>query len=105
MRVRRGGQINPSKSKLKQAKKLGFPWIPLAESGLFNGLQRIQIKKSFPRDVQTFRNSFSARPRRTRRGAGEQKHFSMTSAHSKGNVAWIFCGRRLNSPRRALSGA
>jgi hypothetical protein len=45
MRVRRGGQINPSKSKLKQAKKLAFPWIPLAESGLFNGLQRIQNKK------------------------------------------------------------
>jgi hypothetical protein len=27
-----------------QVKLLGFPWIPLAESGLFNGLQRIQIK-------------------------------------------------------------
>jgi hypothetical protein len=26
---------------------LGFPWIPLAESGLFNGLQRIQVKKFF----------------------------------------------------------
>jgi hypothetical protein len=26
---------------------LGFPWIRLAESGLFNGLERIQIKKSF----------------------------------------------------------
>jgi hypothetical protein len=46
-RVRVGGQINPSKSKLKQAKKLAFPWISLADSGLFNGLQRIQIKKSF----------------------------------------------------------
>jgi hypothetical protein len=41
-------QINPRKSKEIQIKKLGFPWIPLAESGLFNGLQRIQIKKSFP---------------------------------------------------------
>ena len=26
---------------------LGFLWIPLAESGLFNGLQRIQIKNFF----------------------------------------------------------
>ena len=26
---------------------LGFPWIPLAESGLFNGLHRIQAKNSF----------------------------------------------------------
>src|SRR5271169_4345848 len=41
-------QINASKTKEMQAKKLAFPWIPLAESGLFNGLQRIQIKKSFP---------------------------------------------------------
>jgi hypothetical protein len=31
-----------------QIKTLGFLWISLAESGLFNGLQRIQIKKSFP---------------------------------------------------------
>ena len=44
---RAGGQINAkSKSKEIQAKKLAFPWIPLVESGLFNGLQRIQIKKS-----------------------------------------------------------
>jgi hypothetical protein len=40
-------QINPSKSNEIQTKKLGFPWIPLADSGLFNGLQRIQIK-NFP---------------------------------------------------------
>jgi hypothetical protein len=32
-------QMNPGKS-------LAFSWIPLAEMGLFNGLQRIQIKKS-----------------------------------------------------------
>jgi hypothetical protein len=37
-------QINPRKTK---EKRLGFPWIPLAESGLFNALQRFQIKK-FP---------------------------------------------------------
>jgi hypothetical protein len=28
-------------------KSLGFPWIPLVESGFFNGLQGIQIKPSF----------------------------------------------------------
>ena len=41
-------QRNPKKSKEIQAKKLGFPWISLAELSLFNVLQRIQIKKSFP---------------------------------------------------------
>jgi hypothetical protein len=46
-----------------QGKKLGFPWIPLADSGLFNGLWRIQIKKipplSFDHPVMLFRLSFS----------------------------------------------
>jgi hypothetical protein len=46
VRLRR--QINPKESKEIQEKTLGFPWIPLAESGLINGLRRIQIKKSFP---------------------------------------------------------
>jgi hypothetical protein len=41
-------QVNPRKTKQNQGKMLGFPWIPLAESGLFKGLQRIQIKKSSP---------------------------------------------------------
>ena len=41
-------QINPSKPKEIQGKRLGFPWIPLADLGLFNGLRRIQIKKFFP---------------------------------------------------------
>src|ERR1700689_2023370 len=40
-------QINANKTKLIQAKKLAFPWIPLAELGLFNALRRIQIKKSY----------------------------------------------------------
>jgi hypothetical protein len=40
-----GRQINPRQSKEIQTKKLGFPWIPLAELGLFNGLRRFQIKK------------------------------------------------------------
>jgi hypothetical protein len=33
-----------AKTKQIQIKLLVFPWIPLADSGLFNGLQRIQIK-------------------------------------------------------------
>jgi hypothetical protein len=37
-------QINPRKTKQNQGKKLGFPWIPLANSGLFNALRGIQIK-------------------------------------------------------------
>jgi hypothetical protein len=38
-------QINPRKTKGIQGNSLGFPWIPLAESGLFNALRGIQIKK------------------------------------------------------------
>jgi hypothetical protein len=34
-----------NESKENQGKSLAFPWIPLAESGLFNALERIQIKK------------------------------------------------------------
>src|ERR1700729_4490333 len=41
-------QINPRKTKQNQGKKLGFPWIPLADSGLFNALRGIQVKKSYP---------------------------------------------------------
>ena len=37
--------VRPSYVYRDQGKRLGFPWIPLAESGLFNGLRRIQIKK------------------------------------------------------------
>jgi hypothetical protein len=39
------GEFPANESKENQGNLLGFPWIPLAESGLFNGLQRIQIKK------------------------------------------------------------
>jgi hypothetical protein len=39
-------QINARKSKRIQAKQLAFPWFSLAESGLFNGLWRIQAKIS-----------------------------------------------------------
>jgi hypothetical protein len=40
-------QTNAKKTKEIQAKKLAFPWISLAELGLFNALRRIQIKKSY----------------------------------------------------------
>jgi hypothetical protein len=43
-----GPDSPPKETKEIQRKKLGFPWIPLAESGLINGLRRIQVKKSFP---------------------------------------------------------
>jgi hypothetical protein len=36
------------KSKENQEKKLVFPWIPLAESGFFNGLQRKKLKNLLP---------------------------------------------------------
>jgi hypothetical protein len=39
-------QGNARKSKEIQAKKLAFPCFSLAETGLFNGLQRVQTKKS-----------------------------------------------------------
>jgi hypothetical protein len=44
-----GRQTKPNKSKENQGKRLGFPWIPLAELGLFNGLRRIQNKKILSR--------------------------------------------------------
>jgi hypothetical protein len=63
-------QIKPRKAKQIQGKVLGFPWIPLADLGLFNELQRIQIKKIwFPFRV-VFQTSqpnfslFSSSPRR-----------------------------------------
>jgi hypothetical protein len=43
-----GRQTKPNKSKENQGKRLGFPWIPLAELGLFKGLRRIQIKNPLP---------------------------------------------------------
>jgi hypothetical protein len=47
-----------NKSKQNQAKKLGFAWFYSSESGLFNGLRRIQIRKIAssvfgPRSVET----------------------------------------------------
>jgi hypothetical protein len=39
------GEFRARKSKQNQGNFLGFPWIPLADSGLFNGLRGIQRKK------------------------------------------------------------
>jgi hypothetical protein len=38
--------MEPSGAKQNQAKLLGFAWLYSSESGLFNGLRRIQTKKS-----------------------------------------------------------
>jgi hypothetical protein len=80
-------KIGASKSKEIQAKKLAFPWIPLVESGLFNGLQRIQTKKmfrAFTKLRRTTRFSFvaplSAPDHR------EQENYSTDSDFRKGNV-------------------
>jgi hypothetical protein len=57
-------RINANKTKEIQAKKLAFPWIPLVESGLFNGLQRIQIKnllvEIFTKQISIIRFSYAA---------------------------------------------
>jgi hypothetical protein len=45
-------QICPNKTKSYQMKSLGFPWIPLADSGLFKGLRRIQTNFFFSRRLQ-----------------------------------------------------
>jgi hypothetical protein len=46
-----------------QGKELAFPWIPLVESGLFNGLQRIQIKKSHGPGFLQFVSAIAPCPR------------------------------------------
>ena len=62
-----GGRIRPNKTKqnqatakLNQAILLGFIWFYSSESGLFNGLQRIQIRKS-PSPSQPLRKTCRAR--------------------------------------------
>ena len=52
LRVQPPRELTARKSKENQGKRLGFPWIPLAELGLFNGLQRIQTKKSAARSTR-----------------------------------------------------
>jgi hypothetical protein len=42
------GQANPSLTKQIQIKLLGFAWFYSSESGLINGLQRIQIRIFLP---------------------------------------------------------
>jgi hypothetical protein len=84
-------KINASKSKEMQGKELAFPWIPLVESGLFNGLQRIQIKKSRgPRFLQ-FVSAIASCPRSPDSlgdpdQSGEQQQYSTHSDFRKDNV-------------------
>jgi hypothetical protein len=49
--IQLNGELGQNKSKENQAKILGFPWIYSSDSGLFNGLRRIQIKNSVPRQL------------------------------------------------------
>jgi hypothetical protein len=94
-------KVNANKSKEIQAKKLAFPWIPLVESGLFNGLQRIQAKKSHgPRFLQ-FVSAIAPCPRSPDSlgdpdQSGEQQQYSTHSDFRKDNVRarsrrWFTC--------------
>jgi hypothetical protein len=47
-RIQPKRELFANKSKKIQGKLLVFPWIPLAESGLFKGLREKKIKKSYP---------------------------------------------------------
>jgi hypothetical protein len=44
--IQPASEFAPRQCKEIQGKFLAFPWIPLAESGLFNGLQRKNKKTS-----------------------------------------------------------
>jgi len=74
-----------------QGKKLAFPWIPLVESGLFNGLQRIQIKKSRGPGFLQFVSAIAPCPRSPDSPdnpdqPGEQEQDSTHSDFRKDNV-------------------
>jgi hypothetical protein len=94
-------KVNANKSKEIQAKKLAFPWISLVESGLFNGLQRIQIKKSRgPRFLQ-FVSAIASCPRSPDSlgdpdQSGKQQQYSTHSDFRKDNLRprsgrWFMC--------------
>jgi hypothetical protein len=84
--------VDPHKTKqlIKKGKVLAFPWIHLVETGLFNGLKRIQMKKSFrsPRldrnvsDACLLRFSDSTKPT----GFGEKENNSTISDFRKVNA-------------------
>src|ERR1700677_3615624 len=86
-----------------QGKELAFPWIPLVESGLFNGLQRIQIKKSRgPRFLQ-FVSAIALCPGSPDSlgdpdQSGEQQQYSTHSDFRKDNVRDRGDGLRIGSP-------
>jgi hypothetical protein len=55
-------QAKPNQTKSNQAKLLGFIWFYSSETGLFNGLQRIQIKKSFSLQHRVLNVTFVSLP-------------------------------------------
>jgi hypothetical protein len=62
-------------------KGLSFPFISFSELGLFNGLQRIQIKK-----IVSFACSLASRPELRRLYVLQSEHHSRASAFQKANV-------------------
>jgi hypothetical protein len=93
-------KINANKSKEMQGKKLSFPWILLVESGLFNGLQRIQAKKSHGPRFLHFVSVITPCPRSPDSlgdpdQSGGQQQYSTHSDFRKDNVResrrWFTC--------------
>jgi hypothetical protein len=94
-------KINANKSKEMQGKKLSFPWILLVESGLFNGLQRIQAKKSHGPRFLHFVSAITPCPCSPDSlgdpdQSGEQQQYSTHSDFRKDNVRprsgrWFMC--------------
>jgi hypothetical protein len=72
--------VRPSYVYRVQAKRLAFPWIPLAELGLFNALRRIQIKKSVSLATRVLDCAKRARTLLWRAAALSDQH--KTIAHS-----------------------
>jgi hypothetical protein len=82
----RGASSRPSQSKGIQGKGLGFPWIPLAESGLSKGLERIQIENCFS---FRFRNLPSRAREDLLRSSGTIAQFLLFSNESLDPLAYI----------------
>jgi hypothetical protein len=91
--------------------KLGFPWIPLVESGLFNGLQEKKIKK-IPRpltrvagcgqtpETQIFLSFSTRRPAFRKHAEGQTprvKRYSTSSVFRKAFARTFLWRRRLRS--------
>jgi hypothetical protein len=81
-------QANPNESKENQGKILAFPWIPLAESGLFNGLQRKKIKNFFSGFTRATGCGQSPKPL-TRAASRGRSRSSLASFSLRGIIAEI----------------